>query len=139
MADLKTNAHLFRYDTTYGIYPGKVESAEGVMKIDGQSIAVLNQKEPARLPWKQLGVDIVIEATGVFTDGAQVRAHLEAGAKKAIITAPATNEDITLVLGVNDSPYNPRKHQSSPTLRARPIVSRRWQKCCTTPSASNAA
>ena len=110
MADLKTNSHLFRYDTTYGIYPGTVESADGVIKIDGQSIAVLNQKEPARLPWKQLGVDIVIEATGVFTDGAQVRAHLEAGAKKAIITAPATNEDITLVLGVNDEAYNPRKH-----------------------------
>jgi glyceraldehyde 3-phosphate dehydrogenase (phosphorylating) len=110
MADLKTNAHLFRYDTTYGIYPGKVESADGVMKIDGQSIAVLNQKEPARLPWKQFGVDIVIEATGVFTDGAQVRAHLEAGAKKAIVTAPATNEDITLVLGVNDDAYNPGKH-----------------------------
>jgi glyceraldehyde 3-phosphate dehydrogenase (phosphorylating) len=110
MADLKTNAHLFRYDTTYGVYPGKVESADGVMKLDGQSIAVLNQKEPARLPWKQFGVDIVIEATGVFTDGAQVRAHLEAGAKKAIVTAPATNEDITLVLGVNDDAYNPGKH-----------------------------
>jgi len=110
MADLQTNVHLFRYDSTYGTYPGKVESADGVMKIDGQSIAVLNHKEPARLPWKQLGVDIVIEATGVFTDGAQVRAHLEAGAKKAIITAPATNEDITLVLGVNDGAYNPRKH-----------------------------
>ena len=110
MADLKTNAHLFRYDTTYGIYPGKVESADGIMKIDGQPIAVLNQKEPARLPWKQLGVDIVIEATGVFTDGVQVRAHLDAGAKKAIVTAPATNEDITLVLGVNDGAYNPRKH-----------------------------
>jgi len=110
MADLKTNAHLFRYDTTYGIYPGKVESADGIMKIDGQPIAVLTQKEPARLPWKQLGVDIVIEATGVFTDGVQVRAHLDAGAKKAIVTAPATNEDITLVLGVNDGAYNPRKH-----------------------------
>src|SRR5512147_2698979 len=110
MADLKTNAHLFRYDTTYGIYPGKVEGGDGVMKIDGQSIAVLNQKEPGRLPWKQFGVDIVIEATGVFTDGVQVRAHLDAGAKKAIVTAPATNEDITIVLGVNDSAYNPRKH-----------------------------
>jgi len=110
MADLKTNTHLFRYDTTYGIYPGKVESADGIMKIDGQPIAVLMQKEPARLPWKQLGVDIVIEATGVFTDGVQVRAHLDAGAKKAIVTAPATNEDITLVLGVNDGAYNPRKH-----------------------------
>ena len=110
MADLKTNAHLFRYDTTYGIYPGRVESADEFMKIDGQSIAVFNQKEPARLPWKQLGVEIVIEATGVFTDGAQVRAHLDAGAKKAIVTAPATNEDLTLVLGVNDAAYNPRKH-----------------------------
>jgi glyceraldehyde 3-phosphate dehydrogenase len=71
---------------------------------------VLNQKEPARLPWKALGVDIVIESTGVFTNAAQVRAHLDAGAKKVIITAPATDEDITLVLGVNESAYDPRKH-----------------------------
>jgi glyceraldehyde 3-phosphate dehydrogenase len=110
MADVKTNAHLFRYDSTYGVYPGTVESGDGIMKVDGRAIAVLNQKDPTRLPWKDLGVDIVIEATGVFTDGAQVRAHLEAGAKKAIITAPATHEDITVVLGVNDGDYNPRKH-----------------------------
>jgi len=110
MADLKTNAHLFRYDSTYGIYPGKIELGDGAMKVDGRNIAVLNQKEPARLPWKQLGVELVIDATGVFTDGAQVRAHLDAGAKKVIITAPATNEDITLVLGVNDKDYHPRKH-----------------------------
>ncbi|HWH76852.1 MAG TPA: type I glyceraldehyde-3-phosphate dehydrogenase [Candidatus Binatus sp.] len=110
MADLKTNAHLFRYDSTYGVYPGTVELGDAAMKVDGRSIAVLNHRDPARLPWKQLGVDIVIEATGVFTDGAQVRAHLDAGAKKAIITAPATNEDLTVVLGVNDKDYNPRKH-----------------------------
>jgi glyceraldehyde 3-phosphate dehydrogenase len=110
MADVKTNAHLFRYDSTYGVYPGNVETGDGIMKVDGRTIAVLNQKDPARLPWKDLGVDIVIEATGVFTDGAQVRAHLAAGAKKAIITAPATHEDITVVLGVNDGDYNPRKH-----------------------------
>ncbi len=110
MADLHTNAHLFRYDSTYGIYPGKVETGEGTLKIDGRSIEVHSQKEPTRLPWKQLSVDIVIESTGVFTDGAQVKAHLDAGAKKAIITAPATNEDITLVLGVNESKYNPRQH-----------------------------
>jgi len=110
MADLKTNAHLFRYDSTYGTYPGTIELGDGVMKVDGRNISVFSQKEPARLPWKQLGVDIVIEATGVFTDGVQVRAHLDAGAKKAIITAPATHEDITLVLGVNDKDYNPRKH-----------------------------
>jgi glyceraldehyde 3-phosphate dehydrogenase len=110
MADLKTNAHLFRYDSSYGVYPGKVETGDGVMKVDGKTISVLNQKEPSRLPWKDLGVEIVIEATGVFTDGAQVRAHLDAGAKKAIITAPATHEDFTVVLGVNDGHYDPRKH-----------------------------
>jgi glyceraldehyde 3-phosphate dehydrogenase len=110
MADLRTNAHLFRYDSTYGIFPGKVEVGEGVLKVDDWQIAVLNQKEPSRLPWKALGVDIVIESTGVFTAAAQVRAHLEAGAKKVIITAPASDEDITLVLGVNESAYNPRTH-----------------------------
>jgi glyceraldehyde 3-phosphate dehydrogenase len=110
MADLKTNAHLFRYDSTYGIFPGEVEAGEGVLKIDGQTITVLNEKDPTRLPWKELGVDIVIESTGVFTDGVKVRAHLEAGAKKAIITAPANNEDITIVLGVNDNDYSPSKH-----------------------------
>jgi glyceraldehyde 3-phosphate dehydrogenase len=110
MADLATNAHLFRYDSNYGIFPGQVEVGEGVLRIDSRNIAVLNQKDPARLPWRQLNVDIVIESTGVFTDAAQVRAHLEAGAKKVIITAPAKDEDLTVVLGVNDSAYNPRKH-----------------------------
>jgi glyceraldehyde 3-phosphate dehydrogenase len=110
MADLKTNAHLLRYDSTYGRFPGKIVVGEGVLQIDGRNIVVLNQKEPSRLPWRDLGVDIVIESTGVFTDGVQVRAHLEAGAKKVIITAPATHEDVTLVLGVNDGDYQPRKH-----------------------------
>jgi glyceraldehyde 3-phosphate dehydrogenase len=110
MADLATNAHLFRYDSNYGIFPSQVEVGEGVLRIEGRNIAVLNQKDPSRLPWRQLNVDIVIESTGVFTDAAQVRAHLEAGAKKVIITAPAKDEDITLVLGVNDFAYNPRKH-----------------------------
>ena len=110
MADLHTNAHLFRYDSTYGPFPGKVEVGEGRLKIDDWDIAVLSELDPSRLPWRKLGVDIVIESTGVFTDASQVRAHLEAGAKKVIITAPATGEDITLVLGVNDSAYDPRKH-----------------------------
>jgi glyceraldehyde 3-phosphate dehydrogenase len=110
MADLETNAHLFRYDSTYGIFPGAVEVGEGILKIDGGNIIVLNQMDPSRLPWKQLNVDIVIESTGVFTDAAQVRAHLEAGAKKVIVTAPAKDEDLTIVLGVNDSGYDPRKH-----------------------------
>src|SRR4029453_6226165 len=95
MADLKTNAHLFRYDSNYGVYPGKVEIGEGVISIDGQNIVVLNEKDPSRLPWKRLGVDIVIESTGVFTDAAHVRAHLEPAAKKGIITARGTKENIT--------------------------------------------
>jgi glyceraldehyde 3-phosphate dehydrogenase len=110
MADPATNAHLFKYDTTYGHFPGPVEAGEGTIRLDGIEIKAFAEKDPARLPWKSLGVDIVIESTGVFTDGHQVRAHLDAGAKKAIITAPAKNEDITLVLGVNDSRYEPKKH-----------------------------
>src|SRR6476659_6496055 len=94
MADLKTNAHLFRYDTSYGVFPGEVKIGEGSLGLNGWNVAVLNQKDPVRLPWKQLGVDIVIESTGVFTDGEKIKAHLEAGAKKVIVTAPATNEDL---------------------------------------------
>jgi glyceraldehyde 3-phosphate dehydrogenase len=110
LADLHTNAHLLQYDSTYGAFPGKVEAGEGVLRVDGWEIASLNEKDIARLPWKKLGVDIVIEATGVVTDGQLARLHLESGARKVIITAPAKNEDVTLVLGVNDSRYDPRRH-----------------------------
>lgn len=111
MANLATNVHLFQYDSTYGRFAGKLEVGEGFFAVDGWKITVLNEKDPSRLPWKKLGVDIVIESTGVFTNGEQVRSHLEAGAKKAIITAPAKNEDVTVVLGVNDSAYDPKKHR----------------------------
>lgn len=110
MADLETNAHLFRYDSTYGAFPGALEVGEGSFKVNGWSIAALNQPDPSKLPWEGLGVDIVIESTGVFTDGVQARSHLHAGAKKVIITAPAKNDDITLVLGVNHDAYDPKKH-----------------------------
>jgi len=110
MSDLATNAHLFQYDSTYGAFPGKLEIGEGMLKVNGWDIAVLSQKDPSRLPWKNLGVDIVIESTGVFTEAAKVRAHLDAGARKVIITAPAKDEDITMVLGVNESAYDPKKH-----------------------------
>ena len=110
LADLKTNAHLFQYDSTYGRFPGTVSAAGSTLQIDSWKVAALNCKDLSRLPWRDLGVDIVIESTGVFTDGAAVRAHLEAGAAKVIITAPATNEDLTVVLGVNESTYNPKKH-----------------------------
>ncbi len=111
MADLETNAHLLQYDSTYGNFSGSLGVGEGVLKVNGSNILVLNEKDPTRLPWKKLGVDVVIESTGVFTDGLKARAHLEAGAKKVLITAPAKNEDVTVVLGVNDSAYDAKKHQ----------------------------
>ena len=127
MAELETNAHLFQYDSTYGTFAGKLEVGEGMLVVDEWTITVLNEKDPSRLPWKKLGVDIVIESTGVFTDGLQVKSHLEAGARKVIITAPARNEDITLVLGVNDAQYDPKKHRivsnaSSTTNCLAPVV-----------------
>ncbi|MFB3060984.1 MAG: type I glyceraldehyde-3-phosphate dehydrogenase, partial [Candidatus Binatia bacterium] len=102
--------HLLQYDSTYGNFSGSLSVGEGVLKVNGSNIIVLNERDPTRLPWKKLGVDIVIESTGVFTDGLKARTHLEAGAKKVLITAPAKNEDVTVVLGVNDSAYNPKKH-----------------------------
>jgi len=111
MADLETNAHLLQYDSTYGNFSGSLSVGEGVLKVNGSNIVVLNEKDPTRLPWKKLDVDVVIESTGVFTDGLKARTHLEAGAKKVLITAPAKNEDVTVVLGVNDSAYDPKKHQ----------------------------
>jgi glyceraldehyde 3-phosphate dehydrogenase len=115
--DAKTNAHLFKYDSTYGTYPGSVEVADGDLMVDGKRVKVLAEKDPAKLAWKDLGVSIVIESTGVFTDakpkgekpGAGV--HIEkGGARKVIISAPAKNEDLTVVLGVNDEAYDPAKH-----------------------------
>ncbi len=111
MADIETNAHLLQYDSTYGNFSGSLSVGEGVLKVNGSNIIVLNERDPTRLPWKKLDVDVVIESTGVFTDGLKARTHIEAGAKKVLITAPAKNEDVTVVLGVNDRAYNPKKHQ----------------------------
>lgn len=110
LTDPETNAHLFRYDTNYGKFGGTVEVKEGNLLINGNELKVLSEREPAKLPWKDLGVDIVLESTGKFTDANKARAHIEAGAKKVIISAPATNEDITIVLGVNHAAYNPKEH-----------------------------
>lgn len=117
--DAKTNAHLLKYDSTYGIYSKKVEVAGSDLVVDGKIVKVLMEKDPANLKWAEMGVDIVIESTGIFTDaigdpakgkaGANVHI-LKGGAKKVIITAPAKNEDITIVLGVNDEKYDPAKH-----------------------------
>jgi glyceraldehyde 3-phosphate dehydrogenase len=110
LADPATNSHLFKYDTNYGIYPGEVHAHDGAIHIDGHHIQSLSQRDPSKLPWGSLGVDVVVESTGIFTDGPKAAGHIEAGAKKVIISAPATNEDATLVLGVNDNTYDPAAH-----------------------------
>jgi len=105
-------AHLFKYDSNYGTFTGAVTATENALSIDGRSITVFAERDPAKLPWKQHGADLVIESTGLFTDASRARAHIDGGgAKKVIISAPAKGEDITIVLGVNDRSYNPAKHQ----------------------------
>ena len=108
--DAKTNAHLFKYDTNYGTYPGAVEAKDNLLVIDGEKIQVLAEREPAKLPWADLGVQVVIESTGAFTEGPKAAAHIQAGAKKVLISAPGKKEDITIVLGVNEESYDPQKH-----------------------------
>jgi glyceraldehyde 3-phosphate dehydrogenase len=110
LADAKTNAHLLKWDSTYGPYPGEVKAAGDSITVDGQKVKVLAERDPANIKWGALGVDIVIESTGLFTDATKAAAHLKGGAKKVIISAPAKNEDITIVLGVNQEQYNPQKH-----------------------------
>ncbi|HEV2878947.1 MAG TPA: type I glyceraldehyde-3-phosphate dehydrogenase, partial [Candidatus Eremiobacteraceae bacterium] len=111
LGDTKTMAHLFKHDSSYGNYPGSVSAGEGTMSIDGRAIKLLSERNPASLPWKDLGVDIVLESTGFFTDGTKAKAHLDAGARRVIISAPAKNEDVTIVLGVNEETYDPGKHK----------------------------
>ena len=110
IVDVPTNALLFAHDSTYGNFDGTVTHTEDSIVINGKAIKVLQVKDPAQLPWKDLGVDIVIESTGIFTDAEKAKAHVAAGAKKVLISAPAKNEDITIVLGVNDEKYDPAKH-----------------------------
>ena len=110
LGDLATMAHLFRYDSTYGPFGGMVEQADDALIIDGQRIQFLSERDPAALPWGDLGVDIVIESTGIFRDRESAAKHLTAGARKVIITAPAKNEDITICLGVNEETYDPGAH-----------------------------
>ena len=110
LGDAATMAHLLKYDSVHGRYPGEVSLGDNGLVIDGDELRVLAERNPADLPWKQLGAEIVIESTGIFTDRDKAAAHLEAGAQKVIISAPAKNEDLTLVLGVNDDSYDPATH-----------------------------
>ena len=112
LADAQTNAHLFKYDTNYGMYPGKVEARDSTLLIDGKEIRVFSERDPSKIPWAELGVELVVESTGIFTNAEQAQAHITGGgAKKVIISAPARNEDITLVLGVNDEKYDSSQHK----------------------------
>jgi len=109
--DPATNAHLFKYDSTYGHYDGTVEVKDGNLVVDGKTIKVSAERDPGAIKWKDAGVDIVIESTGLFTDATKSIAHIQSGgAKKVIISAPAKNEDLTIVLGVNEEKYDPAKH-----------------------------
>jgi glyceraldehyde 3-phosphate dehydrogenase len=111
LIDAETIAHLLRYDSVLGRYPGRIEAREGSLSVDGDELKVLNEKDPASLPWEELGVEVVIESTGLFTKREDAAKHLEAGAKKVIISAPATEPDVTVALGVNyDSAYDPDQH-----------------------------
>ena len=109
--DVNTNAHLFRYDSNYGRFPGRVEVEGEVLVVNGHQVKSFAQRDPSQLPWGDLGVEIVVESTGIFRSGPQAAMHLQAGAKKVIITAPAKEEDITVVLGVNEGMYDPAKHR----------------------------
>ena len=110
LVETELNALLFAYDSTYGRYHGTVDHTADSLIIDGRQIKVLKETDPAALPWGELGVDIVIESTGLFTTGEKAKAHLDAGARKVIISAPAKGEDVTIVLGVNENVYDPEKH-----------------------------
>ena len=110
LADTRTNAHLLKWDSTYGAYPGEVAAADDSITVDGHTIKILSERDPASIPWADYGVGIVIESTGQFTDATRAAAHLQGGAKKVLISAPARNEDLTVVIGVNQNQYRPDKH-----------------------------
>ena len=111
IVDAKTIVHLLKYDSTYGPFPGKVEETAAGFAVDGKEVKLTAETDPAKLPWGALGADVVIESTGRFTDRANASKHLEAGAKKVVISAPATDPDVTVVLGVNfDEVYDKEKH-----------------------------
>jgi glyceraldehyde 3-phosphate dehydrogenase len=110
LGDLETMAHLFRYDSNYGKFHGTVEVRDGALAINGDAVKALAEKDPAKIPWGDLGCDIVLESTGVFTDREKAAAHMQGGAKKVIISAPAKKPDLTICLGVNEEKYDPAKH-----------------------------
>jgi glyceraldehyde 3-phosphate dehydrogenase len=110
LTDAKTLAHLFRYDSVHGTFPGRVEVTDDGIRVDGHEVKVLSERDPAQLPWAKMGVDVVVESTGLFTKRDAAAAHLRAGARKVLISAPGKNEDVTVVLGVNEDRYDADAH-----------------------------
>jgi glyceraldehyde 3-phosphate dehydrogenase len=110
LGDLKTMAHLLKYDSILGPYPAEVSVVDDGIQVGGQTLKILAERDPAQLPWKDLGVDVVVESTGFFTDATKAKAHIDGGAKKVIISAPASNEDVTIVMGVNHTSYDANAH-----------------------------
>ena len=139
LGDAETMAHLLAYDSVLGRLEGGAEVGDGVIRAAGKELKVLSERDPAALPWGDLGVDVVLESTGLFTKREGAQKHLDAGARKVIISAPATDPDVTLVLGVNDDTYDAASTTSSRTPRARRTASRRWPRCSTTRSRSSRA
>jgi glyceraldehyde 3-phosphate dehydrogenase len=111
LGDAKTMAHLLKYDSVMGPFEGEVEAVETAIRVDGEELKLLNERDPAALPWNDLGIDVVLESTGLFTKRDKAQAHLDAGGGKVVISAPATDPDVTIVLGVNDDAYDPEQHR----------------------------
>jgi glyceraldehyde 3-phosphate dehydrogenase len=127
LTDTRTNAHLLKWDSTFGKYPEEIEVSDSAFRVGGREVKVFAERDPGNIPWRSVGVDIVIESTGLFTDGPKAAAHLKGGARKVLISAPARNEDVTIVLGVNEGKYDRTKHNiisnaSCTTNAIAPIV-----------------
>ena len=135
LAPVETNAHLLRYDSVHGRFPGEVTVKGDTISVGNGAIKVTAVKDPAQLPWKELGIDIALECTGIFTSKDKASAHLQAGAKRVLVSAPSDGADLTVVYGVNHDRL-PRRIWSSPTRHARPTASPPSSKCSTMPSAS---
>ena len=110
LADSKTNAHLLKYDTTYGRFPGTVEVSDGHLVVNERAVRVFAERDPAQIPWGEVGAEMVVESTGIFTDASKAAAHMHDTVRKVVISAPATGEDLTIVLGVNEDKYDPSQH-----------------------------
>ena len=133
-------AHLLKYDSILGRYPADVSVVDGGIQVGDKTLKIFAERDPASLKWGDVGADVVVESTGFFTDATKAKAHIDGGAKKVIISAPASNEDVTIVMGVNHDDVRPgRSTPSSPTRRARRTASARWPRRSTTSSASSRA